>query len=77
MSFAGSRPTLKRHQAQQPGWAPLQADAFAFQIDDAADVVPGEQLETADMHAGDHGLPAQLLERRDVEQRKVEPEIDL
>src|SRR5215471_8403093 len=57
--FCGIETDLKRHEAQQTGRAPLQADAFAFQTGDAADVVPREQLETADMHTGEDGLAAQ------------------
>ena len=77
MSFAGSRPDFQSHQPQQIGRDYLQADGFAFQTGDAADVVPSEQLDTPYMHTGEHCLPAKLGERRDLKLCKIQPEIDL
>ena len=75
--FCGVETDFQSHQPQQIGRDYLQADGFAFQTGDAADVVPSEQLDTPHMHTGEHCLPAKLSERRDLKLCKIQPEIDL
>ena len=49
----GIEPDRSRQQGQQCGRRPLEADALALELGDIADSLLGEELEAADMEAGE------------------------